>query len=177
MEENNNTPPATVVDPPAVVDPPTPPAAVVDPPAAVVVPDGYVSKTEVEAERTSRTAAETARDAAEARAKTAEQSLRASEIRAAAQGLNFNDPADAEKFVGADVPADKIAETLADVIKTKGYLVKAAEVVTPPITPTSPTNPARAAALTLDAIKTMTPTQINANWAQVKEVLKGGAAV
>ncbi len=142
------------------------------PAPAPPIPDGYVSAEIVESERTARTTAETARTEAEARAVAAESRARATEIRMAAQGLHFNDPADAERFIGSDV--ENVAEALAEVLKAKPYLAKAAEVPAPLVTPTSPTNPARSAALTLDAIKSMSKEQLAANWPAVKEALRVG---
>lgn len=148
-------------------------APVVDPPATPVVPDGYVPATEVESERTARTAAETARTEAEARAIAAETRARATEIKLAAQGLNFNDPADAERFIGADV--EDIGAALTEVLKTKPYLAKQ-EAVAPVVTPTSPTNPARTEALTAEMLRGMSASQIAVlPWAQVSAALKVGA--
>jgi hypothetical protein len=160
--------PAPVVEPPAPpVEPP-----VVEPPA---VPDGYVPATEVETERTARTAAETRAAEQEARATAAEARARTAEIRAAAQQLGFNDPADAEMFVGADVT--DVGAHLAEVVKTKSYLVRAAEApVTPPVTPTSPTNPARTDAV----LPTFTRAQLgdrafwNANKEAIMQAMKDG---
>lgn len=150
-----------------------------DAPAPPVIPEGYVPATEVESERTARTAAEEARLAAEtARADAdtartaAEARARAAEIREAARDLNFNDPSDAERFIGEDVT--DFREALAEVLKTKGYLAKQ-EAPAPVVTPTSPTNPARNATLTMDALKTMTPKQIAAmDWKVVSAVLAQG---
>lgn len=145
-------------------------------PAAPAVPDGYVPATEVETERTARTAAETARAEAEARAMAAETRARQSEIRAAAQALGFHDPADALTLVGADV--EDVSAHLAEVVKTKGYLVKPAAAPVqpppPPVTPTVPTNPPREGAqLTAEALKGMTPAQVAAlPWAEVAAALK-----
>ncbi len=165
MEENET--PETPVTPEVPETPVTP--------EVPVIPEGYVRAEDVETERTARTAAEEARTAAESarveaetRATAAEQRARATEIRMAAQSLNFNDPADAERFIGADV--ENVAEALAEVLKTKPYLAKQ-ETPAPVVTPTSPTNPARGTALTLDAVKQMTPAQIAANWQAVKAVL------
>jgi len=165
--ENANTP---AVETPVIETPVTPAVVtpVVQTPApAVVVPDGYVKAEDVETERTARTAAETARVEAETRATAAEARARATEIKSAAQALGFHDPADAEKFVGAEVSADKIAETLAEVLKGKSYLAKAAETPAPVVTPTSPTNPARTASQSA----TFTQAQIGdrAFWAANKE--------
>lgn len=148
-------------------------------PTAPVVPEGYVptaevesARAEIETERTARTAAEEARTAAEtARAEAeaarmaAESRVRSAEIREAARDLNFIDPADAERFIGADVTDFKTA--LTEVLKTKGYLAKPAEA--PPVVPTSPTNPARAGA----SLPTFTKAQISdrAFWAQNKDAI------
>jgi hypothetical protein len=167
-------PPATPGDAGSstAVEPPAP--AAVEPPAAPAVPDGYVPATEVETERTARTAAETARADAETRATTLAASLRAAQIREAARDLSFNDPADAEKFVGADV--EDVGAHLAEVIKTKSYLVKSAEApVIPPVTPTTPTNPARdnAPAVTRESLKQMTQEQVSKlPWSVVSAALK-----
>jgi hypothetical protein len=161
MEENE------IIEPP-VVEPPVEPSVVeqpvvVEPP---VVPEGYVPATEVETERTARTAAEERATAAEAR-------IRAAEIREAARELNFNDPSDAERFITADATDFKAA--LSEVLTTKSYLAKpathVAEVVTPPVTPTSPTNPARTETITAESVKSMTRDQIAQNWAAVKVAL------
>lgn len=155
---DEQTPPV-VVEPPVIVEPPV----VVEPPATVVVPEGYVKSEEVETERTARTAAEE-------RATAAEQRARTTEIKAAAQALNFNDPSDAERFVGADV--EDVSAALAEVLAAKPYLAKQAEVA-PVVTPTSPTNPARGAAtLTLESMKSMTPAQLAGQWDAVKTALK-----
>lgn len=166
--------PPPVVEPPAA-PPVTPP---VEPPAAPAVPDGYVKAEEVETERTARTAAETALAEAQTRATAAEQRARATEIRAAAQALGFHDPSDAAALVGADV--EDVSAHLAEVIKTKSYLVKATEApaapVVPPVTPTQPTNPPRdnTPAVTQETLKQMTPAQIaQLDWKVVSAALKG----
>ena len=162
--------PATAVETPAVETP------AVETPAAPAVPDGYVPATEVETERTARTAAETALAEAQTRATAAEARARATEIRAAAQALGFHDPSDAAALVGADVT--DVSAHLSEVIKTKAYLVKAAEApaapVIPPVTPTQPTNPAREGAqLTAETLKGMTPAQVAAlPWSEVSAALK-----
>lgn len=155
-----------------VVDVPVekPEEKVIEPPAAVVVPDGYVKAEDVETERTARTLAETARTEAETRATAAEARVRETEIKAAAQALNFHDPADALTLIGADV--EDVSAALAEVLKTKSYLAKQAEVA-PVVTPTSPTNPARSTAtLTLESMKGMTPQQLAGQWPAVMAALK-----
>jgi hypothetical protein len=151
------------------------PAPTPEPAPAPAVPEGYVPATDVETERTARTAAETALADAEARATAANQRARTAEIRAAAQALGFNDVADAEMFVGADV--EDVSAHLAEVVKTKSYLLKpAAAPVTPPVTPTQPTNPGRDStpAVTRESLKTMTAQQVAAlPWAVVSTALKG----
>lgn len=169
--------PAPAVETPAVetsaVVTPVVETPAVETPAAPVVPEGYVKAEEVETERTARTAAETRAAEQEARATAAEARARSTEIRLAAQALGFNDPADAEKFVGADV--EDVSAHLSEVIKTKSYLVKTAQApVVPPVTPTVPTNPAREGAqLTAETLKGMTAAQVAAlPWAEVSAALK-----
>lgn len=151
-----------------------------DPPAPPVVPEGYVPATEVESERAARTAAEegrttaeTARAEAEARATAAERRAREAEIKSVARSLNFNDADDALTLVPDD--ATDIEAALKGVLEKKPYFAKQQEAPAPVVTPTSPTNPARTAALTPDAIKSMTPAQVSANWAAVKAALGGMA--
>jgi len=169
--ETQTTPAAGAAPSVAAVVVTEPPAAVIEVPPAAVVPDGYVKSADVETERTARTAAEQARAAAETRATAAEARARSTEIRMAAAALNFNDPADAERFIAGD--AEDLSAALAEVLKTKPYLAKV-EAPAVVVTPTSPTNPARTAALSLDAIKGMTKEQIAANWGAVKEALRAG---
>lgn len=169
-EETPNTPATPPVTPPATtgdatpVEPSTP--VVQEPPAAppatppveppVTAPEGFVKAEEIEAERTARTAAE-------ARA-------RAVEIRGVARDLGFHDPADAERFIGAD--EQDIEGALKTVLESKSYLKKVADQpVTPPVTVTNPTNPARKEALTIEAIKQMSTTEIAARFDEVKQVL------
>lgn len=177
MDENENTNDTPNTDAPAdnpgtgdapANDTPndTPPA---NDTADPVIPEGYVKAEEVETERNGRVAAETARTEAETRATAAEARARASEIRLAAQALGFNDPADAVRFIDADVT--DIEGALASVIEAKPYLRKATDTVKPPVTPTNPTNPARPEALTMDAIKGMSAAQLAARWSDVKQVL------
>jgi len=157
MEENETPVVETpVVETPAVVETPVAPG--------VVVPEGYVPATQVETERTARNLAETRATAAEAR-------IRAAEIREAARELNFNDPSDAERFIGAD--ATDFRATLSEVLQTKSYLAKqpASAPAAPPVTPTSPTNPPRGDVLTVEAIKSMSKEQIALNWPAVKQAL------
>jgi ribonuclease E len=171
-ETETNTPAVEtpVVETPVVetpvVETPVVETPVVETPAVEtpVIPDGYVKAEEVETERTARTAAEARAIAAEARA-------RANEIKLAAQALNFNDPSDAERFIGADV--EDIPAALAEVLKTKSYLAKQTEApAPPPVTPTSPTNPPRAdAPLTVETIKGMSREQVALNWQAVKAAL------
>lgn len=180
MEENETLETPQTTAPPATRGEDAAPETITPPPvapAAPVVPEGYVKAEDVETERTARTAAEEARTAAETaraeaetRAVAAEARVRAADIRAQAQALNFNDPADAERFIGADV--EDIGAALADVLKTKPYLAKSEAPEPPPVTPTSPTNPARSTQLTVEAIKNMTPAQCAANWDAVKLVLQ-----
>jgi hypothetical protein len=174
--DTTGTPAPVVNDGDAGAPPVTPPVVppVVEPPAAPVVPEGYVKAEDVETERTARTAAETARTEAETRASAAEARARQAEINAAAQKLGFNDPADAALYVGADVT--DIEGALASVIEAKPYLKRAVEVVTPPVTPTSPTNPAR----TSSAAPTFTQAQISdrtfwaANKPAIMQAMKEG---
>lgn len=180
MENDNPQTPAEPVTPPVTpgdttpVEPVTP--VVVEPPVTppveppVTVPDGYVKAEEVETERTARTMAETARAEAEAKAVAAEARARAAEVRSVARDLGFNDPADAEKFITAD--EQDIEGALKTVLESKSYLRRATEApVLPPVTPTNPANPPRKEALTLDAIKAMTPAQIADRWKDVQAVL------
>lgn len=172
MEENETPVVETPVVETPVVETPVVETPVVETPVEIVVPDGYVRAEEVESERTARTAAETARTEAEARATAAEARVRATEIRMAAQALNFNDPSDAEKFVGADV--EDVSAALAEVLKGKPYLAKQ-EAAPPVVTPTSPTNPARGATVTLEAIKSMSAKEVAAlPWAAVSAALAAG---
>lgn len=161
----------TPVETPVVETPVTPPVEEpVTPP--VTVPDGYVPQSEVETAREQLAAAETARALAETARDDALTEARNTQINAIAARLGFNDPADAARFLDAE--ATDIEAALTEVLATKSYLGKQ-EAVTPPVTVTNPTNPARPEALTLESIKTMTPAQINDRWADVKLVLQSGA--
>jgi hypothetical protein len=174
---NTDTP---VVDTPATDTPAT--DQPVDQPATdqpVVIPEGYISPEEaatlreqLQAAQTEREAAQAERDAARTEAQTAAQSARQATIRSHAAQLGFNDPGDAVSLIAADV--EDIEGALASMIEAKPYLRRAAEVVTPPVTPTSPTNPARTETVTAEQLRAMTPQQVAAlPWSVVSAALKG----
>jgi glucose/arabinose dehydrogenase len=149
-EENATTTTTGTVEPnTSTVQPPAASTEVASAPAqtteaasnAPVVPDGYVKAEEVETERTARTAAERERDEARAEAARIRTEARQEKITSVATRLGFNDVADAQAFLASD--AEDIEAALKDVLEKKPYLAKATEVERPPVTPTSPTNPAR----------------------------------
>ncbi|MGB7925578.1 MAG: hypothetical protein WCF57_20235 [Pyrinomonadaceae bacterium] len=173
MDENeieNETPETPAPETPAVETP-----AVEQP----VIPEGYISPDEAKALReqlqaaqTERETAQAERDAALTTAQTAAADARTATIRSHAAQLGFNDPADAVSMIAADVT--DIEGALASLIEAKPYLKRAAEVVQPPVTPTSPTNPARTEAVTAEQLKTMTAAQVAAlPWEVVSAALAG----
>jgi hypothetical protein len=98
-----------------------------------------------------------------------------SAVVAAAARLDFNDPQDAFRLLdvgGLEVEDDGSVKgldgTLQKLLSEKPYLRKQA------VSKTSPTNPATAAALTMDQIKTMSPAEINSRWDDVQKVMAKG---
>ncbi len=109
---------------------------------------------------------------AESRAKS---NLVKSAIVAGAARLDFNDPQDAYRLLdagGFEVADDGSVEgldgALQKLLSEKPYLRKQA------VSRTSPTNPATAAVLTMDQLKTMTPAEINSRWDEVQKVMAKG---
>jgi hypothetical protein len=109
--------------------------------------------------------------AAELEART---NLLKSAIISAAAKLDFNDPQDAYRLLNTaklsiedDGAIKGLEDALLKLAQEKPYLKKQAQVK---INPTNPTSGDR---LTLDAIKKMTPEQINARWDDVQKVMAG----
>ncbi len=106
----------------------------------------------------------------------AKANLVKSSVVAAAARLDFNDPQDAYRLLEVatlDVEDDGAVKgldaALQKLLSDKPYLRKQAA------SRTSPTNPATAAVLTMDKIKTMSPAEINARWDDVQKVMAKGS--
>ncbi|MCP9496090.1 MAG: hypothetical protein MSG64_16705 [Pyrinomonadaceae bacterium MAG19_C2-C3] len=139
----------------------TPVAEVATSVAAAAAPEGFIARAEFDR------AVERA-EAAEARASEQAVNERNAAIDHAAGELGFHDAEDARRLVSADATDFKAA--LSEVLKTKSYLARPS--ATPVVTAIDAANPPRTEALSLEAMRGMTPAQLAANWQAVKEALK-----
>lgn len=201
MPDPNATTPAgtTPATTPATPEIPTTPTATpaptpnpATPAAPVQVPEGYVSKTELDAilarateaenkvrefetsQLTEKERIERERDEAIRERDTERGNARQANIAATAARLGFADASDAARFVEAGTESKDIEAALKTVLESKPYL--RGQAATPAVTPTQPTSPARVEGLTMDAIKTMTPAELAKRMPEVMAALKASKA-
>lgn len=87
------------------------------------------------------------------------------QIVAAAARMGFADPEDALRLV--DHASEDLDASLAALAESKPYLLK--QAATPAV---NPTNPATGPELTLDAVKKMSPEEINARWDDIAGIVR-----
>lgn len=88
-------------------------------------------------------------------------------VQMAAHKLGIVDPEAAAALLPADTPADQIELKLTEMLAARPWLKGTPAVNTPAGNP-----PKTGSGLTMDQIKTMTPDEINARWAEVDAVLR-----